>query len=158
MAMLSGVFSFLGGAAFRWILGELFGWLKARDEHKAEMERTRLQIELERERATLQRAAAQQAADLGIKVIEAQSEAAAEAAAALAHLRAIEGVNEASKRDDWIGAWNAMIRPELAQVAIIMFVADAIWPDLVTLTPVMIEVFCAALGMFVGERIRHRGA
>lgn len=156
--MFSGLLSFLGGTAFRWILGEFFGFLKARDEHKAELERTRLQIELERERASLQRAAAQQAADLGVKVIEAQSEAAAEAAAALAHLRAIEGVNEASKRPDWIGAFNAFIRPELAQVAILLLVADAIWPDAVTLTPLMLELFCAVLGVFVGERIRQRGA
>lgn len=156
--MFSGMLSFLGGTAFRWILGELFGFLKARDEHKAELERTRLQIELERERAILQRQAAQQAADLGVKIIEAKSEADTEAAAALAHLRAIEGVNKASERTDWIGGFNAIIRPELAQVAILLLVADAIWPDAITLTPLMLELFCAVLGVFVGERIRQRGA
>ena len=156
--MLGGLLSFLGGTAFRWILGEVFGFLKARDEHRAEMERTRLQIELERERAALQRAATQQAAELGVKVIEAQSEAAAEAAAALAHLRAIEGVNQASERKDWIGGFNALIRPQLAQVAILLLVADDFFPEYVLLTPLMLELFCAVLGVFVGERIRQRGA
>ena len=156
--MLGGLLSFLGGTAFRWILGEVFGFLKARDEHRAEMERTRLQIELERERAALQRAAAQQAADLGVKVIEAQSEAAAEAAAALAHLRSIEGVNEASKRGDWIGAWNASIRPLAATAAIFLLVGQSVAPSVFVLSAVVVDVICAILGVFVGERIRQRGA
>ena len=156
--MLSGILSFFGGTAFRWLVGELIGWAKARDEHKAEMERMRLQIDLERERATLQRAAAQQAADLGVQIIEAQSEAAAEAAAALAHLRAVEGVNQAAERTDWIGAWNACIRPFLATVGILLLVGQALAPSVFMLSAVVLDLIFAVLGVFVGERIRHRGA
>lgn len=156
--MLSGILSFFGGTAFRWLFGELLGWLKARDEHKAEMERMRLQIDLERERASLQRQAAQQAAELGVKIIEAQSEAAADAAAALAHLRAIEGVNKASERSDWIGAWNASIRPLAATVGIFLLVGQSVAPSIFVLSALVVDLICAVLGVFVGERIRQRGA
>lgn len=154
--MFGGLISFIGGTAFRWILGEVFGFLRARDEHKAEMARMQMQMQMEQQRAQLQRDSIQQAHTLGLQIIEAQSAAAAEAMAGQTLLAAVQGANEAGKRSDWIGAFNALIRPQLAQVAIIMLVLQAFFPGVVTLTPVMVDLFCAVLGVFVGERIRAK--
>jgi len=156
--MLGGLFSFLGGAAFRWLLGEVLGYLKQRDEHKMEMERLRLQHDHDRDRAQWQREAMAAAAAEGLRIIEAQSVASAARAADDAFLAAIGGVNEASTRTDWIGAWNASIRPALASVAILLLVGNALFPAYVILSALVTDLICAVLGVFVGERIRHRGA
>ncbi len=156
--MLGGLLSFLGGTAFRWILGEVLGFMKARDEHKMEMQRMTLQHDQDRDRALWQRESMAVAAAEGLKVIEAQSVAAKAQAADAAFLAAIGGVNEAAQRNDWIGAWNASIRPLLATVAIVLLVGQAIAPTWVVLSPLVMDLICAVLGVFVGERIRQRGA
>jgi acetoacetyl-CoA synthetase len=92
--------------------------MKARDDHRMELERLRLQHDQDRDRAQWQREAMSAAAAEGLRIIEAQSVASAARAADDAFLAAIGGVNDASKRADWIGAWNASIRPLLATVAI----------------------------------------
>lgn len=153
---MSGLLSFLGGTAFRWLFGELIGFFKQRDEHKRELEMIRLQHDQDRERHTWQQEAIAAAAAQGIKVIEAQSVARAQAAADDAFLAAIGGVNEASKRGDWIGAWNASIRPGLATVGIALLVLESF--GAVILSALVLELICAVLGVFVGERIRARNA
>lgn len=155
---MSAIFSFVGGAAFRWLLGELLGWLKARDEHRLELERLRLQHDQDRDRAQWQRETMAAAAAEGLRVIEAQSVAARAQSADDAFLAGIAGINAASQRMDWIGAWNAAIRPALATVGILLLVAQALAPSWVTLTALMVELIAAVLGLFVGERIRARGA
>jgi putative Ca2+/H+ antiporter (TMEM165/GDT1 family) len=154
--MMAGFLSFIGGTAFRWLFGEMIGFFKAREENRIELERIRLEHEHAKERAEWQRQAVADAAAQGIKVVEAQSEAYAARAADDAFLSAIGGVNEASKRADWIGAFNALIRPELAQVSIILLVCHAFWPDAVVITGIVGEVICGALGLFIGERISKK--
>lgn len=155
---MTGFLSFIGGTAFRWLFGELIGYLKARQETQAELERMRLEHEQAKDRAEWQRQAVAEAAAAGIKLVEAKAEAQSMQAADDAFLSAIGGVNEASKRTDWIGAFNALIRPELAQVSIILLAAHAFWPQHVMITGIVGEVICGALGLFVGERIKQRGA
>ena len=155
--MFGGVLSFLGGTAFRWLFGEVIGFFKARQEHAQELERMRLSVDLERVRADLQRQAIQQAVDMGVRVIEAQSAAAAEKLAGEAFAAAVAGVNQAGLRADWIGAWNASIRPLLATVAIGLLVGQSLAPEHVVLSALVLELICAVLGVFVGERIRARG-
>lgn len=149
--------SFLGGTAFRWLLGELLGFFKARDEHKAEIERMRLQHELDADRHKWQQEAIAAQAAQGIKVIEAQASAAGEAAADAAFLAAVQGVGRAGDRADWIGAWNASIRPALATVGMALLAGNALAPSMVVLSPLLLELICAVLGVFVGERIRAKG-
>lgn len=153
---MSGIISFIGGTAFRWLFGELLGFLKARDEHRAEVERMKLQHDLDRDKHEWQQQAMAAAAAQGIKVIEAQREAHTAAVADDAFLAAIQGVNAASTRADWIGAWNACIRPFLATVAILLLVGQALAPSVVVLSALVLDLICAVLGVFVGERIRAR--
>jgi hypothetical protein len=155
---MGGILSFLGGTAFRWLFGEVIGFFKARQEHAQELERMRLSADLERARAELQRQAIQQAADMGVRIVEAQSAAAAEKLAGEAFLAAVQGANDAGKRADWIGAWNACIRPLLATVSIVLLVGQAVAPQVFVLTALTLELICAVLGVFVGGRIRANGA
>jgi hypothetical protein len=155
--MFSGLFSFLGGAAFRWLLGEALGFLKARDERKAEIERLRIEHEQDGDRHRWQQEAIAAQAAQGIRVIEAQATAAGAAAADAAFLSAVQGVSRAGERSDWIGAWNASIRPALATMGILLLAGNALWPSAVILSPLLLELICAVLGVFVGERIRARG-
>lgn len=152
-----GILSFLGGTAFRWLFGEVLGFLKQRDEHARELEMMRLQFEQDAQRHQWQQEAIQAQAAAGVKVIEAQAVAHAQAAADDAFLAAIAGVNTASQRADWIGAWNAAIRPGLATVSIVLLVGNAVAPSWVALSPLLLDLICAVLGVFVGERIRARG-
>lgn len=154
---MGGLISFLGGTAFRWLVGELLGWFKARDERAAELAMLRLQHDLERERHQWQQDAIAAQARAGIQVIEVQSQAARDAAADLAFSQAVAGAAQAQQRADWIGAWNASIRPALATMAIVLIAAQALAPQAVVLTPLVLELICAVLGVFVGERIRARG-
>lgn len=150
------ILSFLGGTAFRWLIGELFGWLKARDEHKQEMERMRLQREVEKDRHAQQQEAIAANAAAGIKVIEAKREADAGAADDAAFIAAISNIGKAIDRPDWVGTWNAAVNPLLATVCIILVAANSFVPAQVTLTPILIELIAAVLGVFVGKRIPTR--
>ena len=153
-----GILSFLGGTAFRWLIGEALGWLKARDEHRAEMERMRFQLELDRDRHQQQQEAIAAHAAAGVKVIEAQTLSRASAAADDVFLAAVQSVGAAGQRGDWVGQWNAAIRPLLATVGILLIAANAFAPTVVVLSALVLDVICAVLGVFVGERIRQRGS
>ena len=152
---MGGLLSFLGGTAFRWLFGEALDFLKRRQELAHEMQLMALTHEQDRDKHQWQQEAIKAHAEMGIKVIEAQSEADERRGAADAFLAAVKGVQEASKRPDWIGKWNASINPLLATVAIFCLVGESLhW---MTLSPLFSEVACAALGVFVGKRIREKG-
>ena len=148
---MGGLIGFLGGTAFRWLLGELLGFIGKREEQRHELEMRRLEHDLERERHKWQQEAIRMQAEMGLKVIEAQAEMTERASAAEAFLEGVRGVNKASERKDWIGAWNAAVRPFLATVAIICLVGES--AGIMTLSALFAEVSCAVLGVFVGERI-----
>ena len=152
---MGGILSFLGGTAFRWLFGEALDFLKRKQELANELSMLQLQHQLDRDKHQWQQEAIKAQAELGIKVIEAKRESDRESASDAAFLAAIEGVNEAQKRKDWIGAWNAAIRPLLATVAIFSLFGESMgW---LTLSALFAEVSCAVLGVFVGERIRRNG-
>ena len=87
---MTALISFLGSAGLRWLLGELLGIFKMREDRRAEVEMLRLQADLERERAERQRLAVADAAAAGVKLIEAQREASASDAADRMMLAAVE--------------------------------------------------------------------
>ena len=49
---MSAIISFLGGAAFRMIWGQVSAWLNKRQDHKHELEMLRLQADLDDKRHT----------------------------------------------------------------------------------------------------------
>lgn len=153
---MGGLLSFLGGTAFRWLFGEIFGFIKAKQEHAQELERMRLSLDQEAQRHKWQQEAIAAQAAAGVKVIEAQTEASARAMSDQMLLTTMQTMGTPSGIK-WIDGFNALIRPELAQVSIILLVGNAIWPQHVILTGLVGEVVCAALGLFLGGRIGATG-
>lgn len=117
---MSALLSFLGGSAFRMIWGELSSYFSKRQEHKLEVERMKLQGELDAKQHERNLASQRQQAELGYKTIAVQADAdmaRTETEAwrdAVARMQAPSGVQ-------WVDAWNASIRPAFGTVALILF-------------------------------------
>lgn len=154
--MISGLISLFGGTAFRWLMGEALSLFKAHQDHRQELEMVRLNMDMERQRSELRKSEIQAAADAGVKVVQAQAEAAHQATMDQAWLSAVEGIDKPSGIG-WIDGFNKFIRPELAQVSILLLAGHAIWPDVVRLEGVVLEVVCGVLGLFIGGRIQVTG-
>ena len=136
--------------------GEIVNFLKSAQEHKHEQAMIRLNLEVATHQAELKRAEIQAAADAGVKVIEAQREAHTSAADDDAWLTAVGSIDKPSGVK-WVDAFNKLIRPELAQISIILVAANAIWPEHVILAGIVGDVVCGALGLFIGGRISSTG-
>lgn len=153
---MTALFSFLGSASLRWLLGELLGIIKAREDRRGEFEMIRLQADIDRERAERQRQAVADAAAAGVKLVEAQREASAGDFADRMTLEALQQIGRPSGVA-WVDAWNGAIRPALASAAILLLVGSAIWPAHVVLTGALGEVVCGVLGLYVGGRVHLKG-
>jgi len=153
---MTALISFLGSASLRWLLGELLGIVKAREDRRAEIDMLRLQADLERERAERQRLAVADAAAAGVKLVEAQREASASDAADRMMLAGVEAVGRPSGVQ-WVDSWNGSIRPALASASILLLLGNALFPAHVALTGLVGEVVCGALGLYVGGRIHATG-
>ena len=153
---MTALISFLGSASLRWLLGELLGIFKAREDRRSEVEMLRLQADLAREQAERQRQAVVDAAAAGVKLIEAQREASAGDASDRMMLTAMEAIGRPSGIA-WVDALNSSVRPTLAYVSIFLLVGSAIWPAHIVLTGSLGEVVCGVLGLYVGGRVHLKG-
>ena len=153
---MTALISFLGSAGLRWLLGELLGIFKMREDRRAEVEMLRLQADLERERAERQRLAVADAAAAGVKLIEAQREASAGDMSDRMMLEALQQIGRPSGVP-WVDALNSSVRPTLAYVSIFLLVGSAIWPAHIVLTGSLGEVVCGVLGLYVGGRVHLKG-
>jgi hypothetical protein len=149
--MLTGLISFLGGSAFRMLWGEVSNWLTERQNHKHEMERMRLQAELDAAQHERQQAAIRLQAELGIKVVQAQAEAAVDAIEAEGWLEAVKATGR-SVGVAWVDAWNAVIRPAGATWSFLMLTANELAILAQPLSEGTQSVCFAFLGLFVADR------
>ena len=154
--MLSGLFSFLGGTAFRWIFGEIFSYLKSQQEHKQELELRRLDREIATAQAAERRLEIKEAAAAGVTLIQAQREATHENMLDKMLASAVEGVDKLSGIPFVDGA-NKLVRPTVAYVAILMLVLESFFPNHIILKAATVELFMAFLGLFCGGRITSTG-
>ena len=119
--MFSAILSFLGGSVFRTIWGEVANWFTERQNQKYEIERMRVQEEIEAAQHARNLESLRLQAELGVKTIAVQAEA------DLSRLDA-EGfyanAREAMKPTGiWIvDLWNGIVRPLCATIAIILWV------------------------------------
>lgn len=120
--MLEMLVSLLGGAGFRMIWGEVSGWFNKRQDHSYELERMRLQAEMDNGAHTRQLEMVRLQADLGVKAIEIKADADMMAKEADAYIAAIRA-NEAKSGIKWVDAWNKAIRPAFATVALFLWCA-----------------------------------
>jgi|GEM_PF-650483 len=112
-----------GGSVFRMIWGEVSAWVTARQDHSQEIERMRLQGELDAAQHARNLEAIRVQADLGVKTIEVQAEAAVSQIETTAWLEAVKGTTRTI--GIWfIDAWNGVIRPLVATWAILMISLD----------------------------------
>ena len=154
--MISALVSFLGGSAFRMIWGELSSFFTRRQEHAQEIDRLRLQGELDAAQHARNQEAIKTQAALRIKVIEVQRYADIDRIEAGAWERAVDSVGRLTGIK-FIDLWNQSIRPLLATLAIAVVVFEIIANGFV-LSDWDRELVAAILGLYVADRsLQKRG-
>lgn len=142
----SALASFLGGSAFRMVWGEASAYLTKYQDHKQELERMEKQEICDAASHARNMEGLRLQKDLEIKVIQNQ---------VVVHelskedLQCLEIVN-APTGFSFIDAWNQVIRPGLATIAVFGLTAEAI--QLGHMTEFHYEIAAAVLGMYVADR------
>lgn len=117
---MSAIFSFLSGGVFRAVWGEVAGFFKKRQDAKIEIERMKLQGELDAAQHARNLEAQRLQSELGIKVINVQADADVARTDADAFKEAI--VRAAIPTGiRWVDAWNGVIRPAFATTALALW-------------------------------------
>lgn len=147
--MISAVLSFLGGSVFRMIWGEVSSWVNKKLEHAQEMDRMRLQADLDERAHQRRMESVRFEAEQQVKIIHVQAEAAVGQLEAEGWLEAVKATGR-KVGVAWVDAWNAGIRPGLATWGIIMLTLEAF--ALAQITEGTASVIFAALGIFVADR------
>lgn len=154
------VMSFFGGAAFRMIWGELSSWWTKRQDHAQEMDRMRLQGQLEAEQHARNLEAQRLQAELGIKVIEAQTAGAVETIEADGWLEAVKATGR-QVGIKFVDAWNSVMRPAIATWGVCMLTIQEgarLLGSPFSLSAVTVNVACGAIGIFIAARdLQKRG-
>lgn len=121
--IISTLFSFLGGSVFRMLWGEISSFLNKKQDHQHEIERMRLQGDLDAAQHARNQDAIRLQAELGVKTIAAQAEAYVANVETDAWLEAVKGTTKTV--GIWfIDVWNGAIRPMVATWAIIVISID----------------------------------
>jgi hypothetical protein len=148
--MFSALFSFLGGSAFRMVWGEVASYFQKKQDHEFELERVRLQGAMEAAQHDRNMAAIKLQSDLGIKVIEAQRDAAVVQVETDAWLAAVKDVGKQTGIK-FLDLWNGSVRPLLATLAILVVVGEVVATGFI-LSEWHKELVAAILGLYVADR------
>ena len=117
--MIATLVSFFGGNIFRMIFGEVVAFISKRQDHAQELERMRLQGELDAAQSDRGQAAIRLQAELGVKTIQVQAESHADAAEDDAWLEIAKGTTKTV--GIWfLDVWNGIIRPAVATWAMVL--------------------------------------
>lgn len=147
--MIEAILSFLGGSTLRMIWGEVSAFITKKQDHQHEIERMRLQAELDaaNHSRTLQSLKLQ--GELGVKTIEVQAASAVDQIEAEGWLEGVKATGR-STGVRWVDAWNSAIRPGVATWGIVMLTAEAM--RLLVVTDGTASVVYAFLGIFAADR------
>jgi hypothetical protein len=148
--MFSALFSFLGGSAFRFLIGRATEWLEKRQEHLQEMERLRLESQLANEAHTRQKELIQLQSDLKLTEIKLVGENAVSLSEADAFKEAMKVANTPTGIK-WIDGWNGTIRPAAASIALSLWALKVIKAALV-LTDWDSNLVASILGYYFADR------
>jgi len=148
--MFSALFSFLGGSVFRMLWGEISSLMSKRQDHAHEIERLRLQSELDDKAHLRTQDNLRLQHQLGVEQIEVMRESASSAAADEAFGNAMK---EAFKPTGYtlVDVWNGVIRPQFAQIALCLWFAKVVGQGF-TMDDYDKELVAAILGFFVADR------
>lgn len=148
--MLTAILSFLGGNVFRLLLGELFDFLRKRQEHSQELDRIREQ-RLSDAAAHAQRLEViRLEADKGLQVLEAQRVADMDRIEGAAWSTVVEGSTKLTGLR-FIDYWNQSIRPALATLA-----AFAVVGEVIAAGFILSEWHQALVGSILGIYVANR--
>lgn len=147
--MFSALLSFLGGSVFRMIWGEVSHWLTEKQQHAFELERLRLNNDMEAAQHARNLEALKVQSDLGIKTIQVQSQADMDKIGMEGWLEAVKATAVVTGVR-WIDAWNATIRPAVATWAIGIVTLGEF--KVIILSEAALSIASAALGIYLAER------
>ncbi len=119
--MLSALFSFLGGSVFRMIWGEVSTWVTAKQDHQHEIEKMRLQSEIDQKTHAQNLESMRVQSELGLKEVVVKAEQAiSEIDAQGFYTATAEAMKPTGVK--FVDGWNGSIRPAAATIAICLWV------------------------------------
>lgn len=148
--MFSALLSFLGTSAFRMLWGEVAAWYTAKQEHAHELERLKLQGELDAAAHERNQAAIRLQAELGVKTIQVQGDIDISKIEADGWANAVANAAKPTGIK-LVDAWNSSIRPLAATIALVLWVRalnQAGW----VMTDWDKELVGAVMGFFFASR------
>jgi hypothetical protein len=148
--MLSALFSFLGGSVFRMIWGEVSAFVQKKQDHAFEIERMKLQTEMDDRAHQRTQEAIKLQAELGVKTIAAQAESNVLTEEAQAFTEAIKNAMKPTGIY-WVDAWNGIIRPAAATIALGLWVAKLAQQGF-AMQEYDMEITGVVLGFFFADR------
>lgn len=148
--IFSALLSFLGGATARALIGHAISWFEKKQNHQQEMERLRLQAELDQGAHARQLELINQQAALNLSEIKLVGENAIGLAEAQAF---VEGQKRANMpTGNWfVDAWNGTIRPAAASISLALWLLKVIKAGLV-LTDWDEQLVASVLGYYFADR------
>jgi hypothetical protein len=154
--MFSALFSFLGGAAFRMVWGEIAAWMNKKQDHAHEMERLQFEAEQDEKRHVRQQQIITLQHDLGVKEIQIAGDIAITKTETDAWLERVKAIGRPIGIK-WVDAWNAAITPAAATIALGLWILKLYqlgfnpqdWDH---------ELIAAVLGLYIADRrLQKRG-
>ena len=118
---MGAILSFLSGSVFRLIWSGVSGWIDKQQDHRHELARLELQGKLDADQHSRNMEALRVQAEMGIKTVQVQGAVDVEKLEAAGFY---DVVKEATKPTGIriVDAWNGVIRPMAATIAIILWV------------------------------------
>jgi hypothetical protein len=148
--MFSALFSFLGGSVFRMIWGEVSTWVTARQEHAHEIEKMKLQSDIDEKIHAQNMEALRVQSELNIKDVTVKSAAELDNIDATGFYSAFEAAEKPSGIQ-LVDGWNKSIRPLCATICIGLWVL-AIYHNSFVIASFDMELICTILGFYFADR------
>ena len=118
--MIEALLSFLGGSVFRMIWGEMSAWVNKKQDHAFEIERMRLQNDLDDRAHSRMQEALRLQNELGIQMVEAKGQSDVAVAEAEAFGKLMESAFKPTGYA-FVDVWNGIIRPSAATIALVLW-------------------------------------
>lgn len=148
--MFSALFSFLGGSVFRMVWGEVSTWITAKQDHAHEIEKMKLQGDIDAKIHAQNMEEIRVQSELGIKEVQVRSVAELANLDADGFYSAIKAA-EAPSGIQWVDGWNKSIRPLCATICIGLWVLG-VWHNNLLIAAFDMELICTVLGFYFADR------
>lgn len=148
--MIATILSFFGGTVFRMLWGEISAWVTSRQDHKHEIERLRLQAEIDAAQHARTQESIKLQHELGVQTIRVQGEVDVGKLDADIFGRVVDLTGKATGIY-WVDLWNGIIRPMLATLCMLLWTLH-LYRHNWTLDEQGWSLVGAALGIFVADR------